>query len=300
MKQWKRILCGILLPAAILLSACGQQAEPSSLEESSVESVSSELSESLDPVESSISAESSLSEESPSSGAETENSERPASETAEKPDETSSQTQSPEQPESPLPAEQPAASSSEPAGTEELAPEPSSKPESEPQQDEYLTDPVPEGKPEPVEPQDTEVDKGTEYSCTISIRCDTILDNMEDFNIDKESVLPEDGVILEETTVTFYEGESVFDVLLRETKNAKIHMEYEATPMYNSNYIEGINNLYEFDCGPLSGWMYRVNGWFPNYGCSRYQLEDGDTIEWLYTCDLGRDLGCEWIEGGQQ
>ena len=57
-------------------------------------------------------------------------------------------------------------------------------------------------------------------------------------------------------------------------------MEFEDTPMYNSAYIEGINNLYEFDCGELSGWMYKVNGWFPNYGCSRYQLKEGDTIEW--------------------
>lgn len=43
--------------------------------------------------------------------------------------------------------------------------------------------------------------------------------------------------------------------------------------MYNSAYIEGINNLYEFDCGSLSGWMYKVNEWFPNYGCSRYVLK---------------------------
>ena len=56
-------------------------------------------------------------------------------------------------------------------------------------------------------------------------------------------------------------------------------------------YIEGIANLYEFDCGPLSGWMYQVNGWFPNYGCSRYQMQDGDNIAWVYTCDLGNDVG---------
>lgn len=36
---------------------------------------------------------------------------------------------------------------------------------------------------------------------------------------------------------------------------------------------------------------YAVNGWFPNYGCSRYQLKNGDVVEWCYTCDLGEDLG---------
>lgn len=62
--------------------------------------------------------------------------------------------------------------------------------------------------------------------------------------------------------------------------------------MYNSAYVEGIGNLYEFDCGNMSGWMYKVNDWFPNYGCSRYELKNGDTVEWQYTCyGYGADLG---------
>jgi hypothetical protein len=77
-------------------------------------------------------------------------------------------------------------------------------------------------------------------------------------------------------------------------------MEFSMTPIYNSNYIEGINNLYEFDAGELSGWMYKVNGWFPNYGSSRYVLKDGDVIEWVYTCDLGRDVGGYVATGGVQ
>ena len=40
-----------------------------------------------------------------------------------------------------------------------------------------------------------------------------------------------------------------------------------------------------------SGCVYRVDGWYPNYGCSRYQLADGEVVEWRYTCDLGRDVG---------
>ena len=105
--------------------------------------------------------------------------------------------------------------------------------------------------------------------------------------------VPADGVIFPQTTVTFYEGESVFNLLQREMKKAGIHLEFVNTPMYNSAYIEGIGNLYEFDCGELSGWTYRVNGWFPNYGCSRYQLQPGDTVEWLYTCKLGLDVGAD-------
>ncbi len=163
--------------------------------------------------------------------------------------------------------------------------------------DKYMTDPVPEGKPLPVEPQDVII-SDTAYTCTISISCATILNHMDWLNTEKVELVPEDGWILPPTSVTFYEGESVFNVLQRTCKQQGIHMEFENTPMYNSAYIEGIQNLYEFDCGELSGWMYKVNDWFPNYGCSRYQLKDGDVICWEYTCDLGIDIGGYYAAGG--
>lgn len=156
--------------------------------------------------------------------------------------------------------------------------------------DQYQTDPVPAGKPAPVEPQDVTI-TGKAETCTLSVRCDMILNNMDLLSKDKWDLVPKDGVIFAAATVTFYEGESVFNVLQREMKKAKIQMEFKNTPMYNSAYIEGINNLYEFDAGDLSGWMYKVNGWFPNYGCSRYQLHQGDLVEWVYTCNLGKDVG---------
>lgn len=164
--------------------------------------------------------------------------------------------------------------------------------------DKYLTDPVPEGKPVPVEPQNATItDK--KMTCTLSVRCDTILKNISWLDPEKVELVPEDGVIFAAQKVTFYEGESVFNLLQREMKKNKIHMEFMNTPIYNSAYIEGIHNLYEFDCGELSGWMYQVNGWFPNYGCSRYQLKEGDVVEWVYTCDLGRDVGGFYSTGGE-
>lgn len=163
--------------------------------------------------------------------------------------------------------------------------------------DKYLTDPVPEGKPLPVEPQDVTV-SDTAYTCTLSVSCASILDNMDWLDPEKVELVPEDGVIFPPTEVTFYAGESVFNLLQREMKKNKIHMEFVNTPIYNSAYIEGINNLYEFDCGELSGWMFKVNGWFPNYGCSRYALQPGDNVEWVYTCDLGVDVGGYVSVGG--
>lgn len=150
--------------------------------------------------------------------------------------------------------------------------------------DAYLTDPVPSGKPAPVEPQDTEKgDAG--YSCTISISCADVLAYIDRCEPETAAVIPKDGWILRPVTVTFTEGESVFDVLQRVCRESKIHMEFNSAAGYNSAYIEGIGNLYEFDAGELSGWLYSVNGWYPNYGCSRYQLKDGDTICWVYSVD---------------
>ena len=163
--------------------------------------------------------------------------------------------------------------------------------------DEYLTDPVPEGKPAPIEPEDVEIGD-EEWTCTLSVSCATILDNMALCDPEKRELVPEDGWILEPMTVTFYAGESVFNVLQRTLKEQGIHMEHSYTPAYHSAYVEGINNLYEFDVGEHSGWMYSVNGWFPNYGCSRYRLQDGDVVEWKYTCDLGSDVGGGSAVGG--
>ena len=108
---------------------------------------------------------------------------------------------------------------------------------------------------------------------------------------EKTELVPEDGWLLKPVEVTFQEGQNVFDVLQQSCRDNKIHLEFSVTPVYNSAYIEGIGNLYEFDCGEESGWMYAVNGWFPNYGCSQYQLQDGDSVTWVYTCELGKDVG---------
>ena len=122
------------------------------------------------------------------------------------------------------------------------------QPEGTGDKDQYMTDPVPEGKPAPVEPQDSNVDADTKHTCTISISCETILDNMDKCAESKKALVPEDGIILPATEVTFSDGESVYDVLQRVCKANKIHMESSFTPVYNSAYIEGIHNLYDDVC----------------------------------------------------
>ncbi|NLJ97808.1 MAG: DUF4430 domain-containing protein [Tissierellia bacterium] len=135
---------------------------------------------------------------------------------------------------------------------------------------------------------------------TLTIRCDTILNNRDklDPNLNNERFVPSNGVILQKTKFELEDNQSVFDILVKATRKYRIHMEYQGANQnkYASVYVQGINNVYEFSCGELSGWMYNVNGNYPNIGCDKYILKGGENIEWRYTCDLGRDLGVNWIK----
>ena len=135
-------------------------------------------------------------------------------------------------------------------------------------------------------------DETGEHLCAIAIVCTTAVENREALAPGKAAFIPEDGMILRQTKAAFTPGDTAFDVLQRVCEKGGLQLEYSWTPLYDSYYVEGINHLYEFDCGPESGWMYQVNGEFPNYGCSSYELEDGDSILWCYTCEgLGTDVG---------
>lgn len=131
--------------------------------------------------------------------------------------------------------------------------------------------------------------KKYDNTCTFVIECKTILDNKDKLKKGLEKYVPDDAVIFSKT-VGFDSGESVYDILRRICDENSIQMEASYTPAFNSYYVEGINNLYEFDCGQGSGWMYSVNGVFPNYGCSSYKPANNDKIAFRYTCELGYDL----------
>ncbi len=146
----------------------------------------------------------------------------------------------------------------------------------------------PETQIEPeIEINEQEIEKNY---CTIAIYCDTILDNIEKLDIAKQSIVPQDVVILPPTQIEITQGQSVFDALLEVTRKNNIHMEFSYTPGYDSTYIEGIANLYEFDCGSLSGWIYFVNGEGAGVGCDQYKLNNGDEIQFHYTCQMGQDI----------
>lgn len=130
---------------------------------------------------------------------------------------------------------------------------------------------------------------------TLTIRCDTAVNNGMHLESKWAGIVPASGCILDTTTFEIEDGDTVFDVLCQARDKYKLHMQYTD----GGNYVQGINNLYEFDGGRWSGWMYCVNGWYPNYGCNVYRVQSGDVIEWNYTCDLGLDLDAG-MEGAQE
>lgn len=150
--------------------------------------------------------------------------------------------------------------------------------------------------------------QGKTVTCKIEIECKTILKNLDNLRPEKEAFLPKDGYILKTTTVSVAEGSTVFEVLKLVCKQntcpekcsycrkSGIQLEYVYTPGYDSEYIRGIHQLYEKDCGTQSGWMYSVNGVFPNYGVNKYTVKNGDDIKFRYSCNgLGEDLGANFM-----
>lgn len=114
---------------------------------------------------------------------------------------------------------------------------------------------------------------------TVTVFCSC--KNAVDYGIrDKKDYVPSDGIILN-TTVTLKKGSSALDAI----KEACLKGNAEIDE--NRGYIRGIGGLYEKDCGGASGWMYSVNGTFPNVSSDKYALSSDDRIEFHYTVKYG-------------
>ncbi len=123
---------------------------------------------------------------------------------------------------------------------------------------------------------------------SLSIRCDTVVGKKSEYKIK----IPADGIILDKKDIPIKKGDTVLNILIRATKENKIPFDYEGSED-STAYIRGINDLYEMDFGEQSGWQYKINGKFPGIDCGEYEVADKDEIEWVYTCNLGKDVGRE-------
>ena len=98
------------------------------------------------------------------------------------------------------------------------------------------------------------------------------------------SIETNESIILGETTVKFAEGSSVFDILKKVTRENKIQM--ESRGLGALVYVSGIDNLYEFDSGPQSGWIFYVNDIRGDESSGKVTAVEGDIIKWVYVLEV--------------
>lgn len=131
---------------------------------------------------------------------------------------------------------------------------------------------------------------------TVLAECSTVLSHMDiiDPAVNPPEVVPEDGVIIARCEVSLPEGATAFDALAAAARKQRVRVDYTGSAY--GTYVRGIGYVTEFGFGELSGWMYTVNGKFPDVSVSDRVLESGDAVEFRYTCDLGRDVGDDYYD----
>lgn len=131
---------------------------------------------------------------------------------------------------------------------------------------------------------------------TVLAECSTVLSHMDiiDPAVNPPEVVPEDGVIIARCEVSLPEGATAFDALAAAARKQRVRVDYTGSAY--GTYVRGIGYVSEFGFGELSGWMYSVNGKFPDVSVSDRVLESGDVVEFRYTCDLGRDVGDDYYD----
>ncbi|MDM8163910.1 DUF4430 domain-containing protein [Collinsella intestinalis] len=77
-------------------------------------------------------------------------------------------------------------------------------------------------------------------------------------------------------TVSLAAGSTVYDAL------AKTGISISASGSAYGMYVSAIGGLAERQHGPMSGWVFSVNGVEPSVACSAYTLSAGDSIVWTY------------------
>ena len=159
-------------------------------------------------------------------------------------------------------SEKTVSSTAKPASTEKPTPKPTEKPK-----------PTSTAKPTP-KPTEKPVYRFT-------IECRRILDRNDLWRDGLEEVIPRNGVFFSGTR-DYVKGQTVYEALEEICEEQGILMDSRYTPIYETYYVSGIGNLYEFDCGAESGWKYSVNGVLPGVGCSRYTIKKGDEIVFFY------------------
>lgn len=90
------------------------------------------------------------------------------------------------------------------------------------------------------------------------------------------------------TSLTLREGSTVYHAFSQALAAAGLTA-VGAEEGYVQSVSKGNVTLAEFDKGPHSGWLYKVNGQAPDLPLTAYTLKNGDTVVWYYTEDWTRE-----------
>lgn len=113
--------------------------------------------------------------------------------------------------------------------------------------------------------------------------------NQITLSVDKQTI--NKGYVVSPIGIELQAGDTAWSVLQRTLNQLGIPHTADNNSQYGSVYVRSIDGDGEFDHGSGSGWMYSVNGDYPDYGSSLYVLKAGDVVRWRYTTDMGADLG---------
>lgn len=92
------------------------------------------------------------------------------------------------------------------------------------------------------------------------------------------------GMLLEDRELRLEEGVNAYEQLIYAARSEGIIIDNRGSE--RSPYIAGIDNIYEFDCGELSGWVFTVNDKISSVGAGEYILREGDRVCWRYSIYL--------------
>lgn len=135
-------------------------------------------------------------------------------------------------------------------------------------------------KTTPTTAKTTKKPESTVSTCTLTIECTAVLDNMSSLKAGHEKYVPDDGYILSNKKMTVSKGDTVYDVLKEACSENGIRL--TASNSTFGIYVSGINNIDEKDCGKNSGWTYWVNGNMPMVTCGKYTVNNGNEIKFSY------------------
>lgn len=92
-------------------------------------------------------------------------------------------------------------------------------------------------------------------------------------SIDSSAV---DNIVTADSSQTLPAGSTAYDALLT------TGLDVQSAESAYGEYVSSIDGLAEKQHGDMSGWGFMVNGEYPTTSASSCELNDGDTVTWIY------------------